>query len=73
MRKDQKLNAAKFADACQLAIAQSLKDDARGCTIHVSAIVGRDEEGLPAVIGYRVTDWYDDAVVAHFRDGKRRD
>lgn len=45
------------------------------CTVYVHAIVqnndDRNEE--PSIIGYRATDWYDDAVVARFDSGNRKE
>lgn len=63
---EQWIIEAKFNETCEKAKARSLEF---ACTVHVYAILGR-EQGIPAVIGFGVSDWYDGATVATYTDGR---
>lgn len=70
--EQQVANVQRFADACAKAHAQSVKND---CTVHVSARLGipTGMDGVPTapvVIGYTLSDWYDDSVVRSYTNGR---
>ena len=39
------------------------------CTQHVNAVLGKDANGTPVIVGYKTDDWYDGSTVATFTDG----
>lgn len=58
-----------YEGALMCAAERSLSADYKGCSVHVNAIIGR-EAGLPAIIGYALSDWYSDTTVATYVNGR---
>lgn len=56
----------RFTKAC---LRAELKSRESGCTVHVSAQLAM-RCGIPAVVSYRMSDWYDDSVVRSYCNGR---
>lgn len=61
--------AGLYDAACTRACNQSRDNE---CTQYVLANV-RIVEGYPAIVGFTVSDWYDNSVVCSYTCGKKDD
>jgi hypothetical protein len=58
-----------YQEACKKAEERSIE---HACAFHVYAILSQNNElSEPRILGYGITDWTSDAVVATFSNGKR--
>lgn len=64
-------NAIRYAQTCGQAIARSEQPDYKNCGVNVCAVI-KMVNGVPQITGYKLSDWYDDSVVASFVNGKAR-
>lgn len=51
-----------YEEAAKSACAKSLLDEYKGCRLFIVAKLGW-VDGMPAIVGYGLSDWYDGSVV----------
>lgn len=65
-REEQDTPKGRYQAACKQASEESKREE---CTKHVNArITLRD--GVPTIIGYALSDWYDGSTVKSYTNGK---
>ena len=62
--------AKMYAAALERARQRSLLPDYFGCSVHVGTNIGL-VDGVPAIIGFMVSDWFGNDTVVTFANGKQ--
>lgn len=58
-----------YQQALEAARDRSLTEEYADCGVHVSAQLGKDKDGTPCIVGYRLDNWTDGTTVATFVNG----
>lgn len=67
MTNNRESLSVKYQAACERAKEQSKQDG--GCVQHVNCTLDFDNQGLPCVDGFVVSDWSDGSTIISYENG----